>query len=95
MDERIRPKIGLRMGISHFGKGRESYGYGFLRRAIVGDDSPLFKVLQEKRRKSKLAWKVLRRKQGMYYPFCLLRTLLTPFLIEFGVGKTLILYLYV
>ena len=23
MDERIRPKIGLRMGISRFGKGRE------------------------------------------------------------------------
>ena len=47
----------------------------------------LFKVLQEKRRKRKLDWKVLRRKQGMDYPFCLLGTLLTPSLIVFGLVK--------
>ena len=57
----------------------------------MGDCSPLFKVLQEKRRKMKLDWKVLRRKQGMDYPFCLL----TPLLIVFGFGKTLLLYIYV
>ena len=32
----------------------------------------LFKVFQEKRRKKKLDWKVLRRKQGMDSPILLL-----------------------
>ena len=31
----------------------------FLRRVIAGDSSPLFKVLQENRRKMKFNWKVL------------------------------------
>ena len=61
----------------------------------MGDCSPLFKVLQEKRRKRKLDWKVLRRKQRMDYLFCLLGTLLTPLLIVFEFGKTLLLYIYV
>ena len=53
------------------------------------------KFCKKREEKSKLDWKVLRRKQGMDYPFCLLGTLLTPSLIVFGFGKTLLLYIYV
>ena len=39
MDERIKPKIGLRIGIFHVLEKGKSQGYGFLRRAIVGNCS--------------------------------------------------------
>ena len=54
MDERIRPKIGLRMGFffSRFGKGRK--GYGFLRRAIVGNCSPFVQSFARKKKKNEV-----------------------------------------
>ena len=51
MDERIRPKIGIRMSIFHFLEKEESSGYGFLRRSIVGDCSPFVQSYARKEKK--------------------------------------------
>ena len=55
MNERIKPKIGHRMGIfSCFGKEREREGYGFLRRAIFGDCSPFVQSFARKEKKKEV-----------------------------------------
>ena len=51
MDKRIRPKIGLRMGIFHVLEKGESLGYGFFIREFVSDCSPFVQIFARKEKK--------------------------------------------
>ena len=54
MDERIRPKIGLRMGIFHVLEKGKSQGYGLLRRAIVSNCSLFVQSFARKENKKEV-----------------------------------------
>ena len=72
MDERIRPKIGLIMGIFTFRKRERELGLWVLDKShcwrLFSICSKFLKKIEEKGSD----WKVLRRKQGMDSPFLLL-----------------------